>query len=244
MNVDGRILLLGAVVTLIGTIFTCSLIQGADQTSPFYVAATDLPRGHIIAEGDLVTTQVQLDATLTSLAWAATAPPDDEEPEGAAPEAAAGGAPLGALLVEPVREGELLFRSSVGAVEPLRPGEAAVTLPVTDDATWRDVVVGDHLRIWLAGRVSTPGGGEGIFSTPLIVRARVLATRVDDDLERINLTLAVPDEPAVFARLTAGMLAGLRSVYRLAPDASADDTPFREQLADSDLLSPIPGRAP
>ena len=248
MNLDSRILILGLAVTLLGTTLTCTLIQASDKTSPFYVAASDLPRGHILVEGDLTTAQVKLDDELAALAWtAADAEPGADaaaDSEDAAVAAVAGGAPLGALIVEPLRAGELLFRSSVGAVAPLRPGEAAVTLPVIDDATWRAVVVGDHLRIWISGRITNASGQEGIFAEPLVVRARVLATRVQEDLRRINVTLAVPDEPAVFDRLAAGLIVGLRSVYRLSPDATADDSLFRELLAEGTALSPIPGRAP
>ena len=46
-------------MALLGGTLTCTLIQAADKTSPFYVAATDLPRGHILAEGDLTTAQVK-----------------------------------------------------------------------------------------------------------------------------------------------------------------------------------------
>ena len=45
MNLDSRLMILGLLVALVGAVLTCTLIEGADKTEPFYVAASDLPRG-------------------------------------------------------------------------------------------------------------------------------------------------------------------------------------------------------
>lgn len=249
MKLDPR-MLFGIFVTLVGVSVTCSLIQGADQTAPYYVAARDLPRGHILREDDLAVARANLVGGLADLAWAAgdaSADGDGAAGDNAAGDGASAGAagsPLGSLLLEPMRAGELLVRSNVGRIEPLRTDEAAFTLPVNDDATWRDVAIGDLVRIWLSGKVRGDDGRELIFAEPLVVRARVLATRVDDDnAERINVTLAIPDEPHVLNRLAGGVIAGTHTVYRLSPDAATNDLAFQEAMRALELApATVPGR--
>ena len=249
MRLDPR-MLFGIVVTLVGVSVTCSLIQGADQTAPYYVAARDLPRGHILQEHDLETARANLVGGLADLAWAAR---DTSEAGGessgdtgadSAGDPVAGASPVGWLLLEPMRSGELLIRSNVGRIEPLRTDEAAFTLPIDDDATWRDVAVGDLVRIWLSGRARGEDGRELIFAEPLVVRARLLATRVDEDnAERVNVTLAIPDDPNVLNRLAGGLIAGTHTVYRLSPDADGDDLTFLEAPRALELApAVVPGR--
>ena len=250
MKLDPR-MLFGILVTLVGVSVTCSLIRGADQTAPYYVAARDLPRGHVLLEDDLAVGRANLVGDLADLAWAtgdASADGAGDAGENAAGDGASAGAaasPLGSLLLEPMRAGELLVRSNVGRIEPLRTDEAAFTLPVDDDATWRDVAIGDLVRIWLSGKARGEDGRELIFAEPLVVRARVLATRVDDDnAERINVTLAIPDEPRVLNRLAGGLIAGTHTVYRLSPDAATNDLAFLEAMRALELVpATVPGRA-
>ena len=212
MRLDPR-MLVGVAALLVGFVVTCSLISGADTTSPYLAANADLARGTLITADDLIAIDIKFPSDQDALAW----PADLELPEGA-------------LLIEPVLKGEPLLHSHVGLIAPLAVHEVAFTLPISDDATWRAVGLGDHVRIWLSGQARDPvTRAEVIFAQPLVVRARLLASRFDDD-ERVNVTLAVADDYINLNEIAKGLISGEHLVYRLSPESNSLDDELQRQL--------------
>ena len=212
MRLDPRVLV-GAAALLIGFVVTCSLISGADTTSSYLAADGDLTRGTLVTPEDLTAIDVKFAVEQADLAWSS----ELELPEGA-------------ILLEPILKGEPLLRSHIGVVAPLATHEVAFTLPISDNATWRDVGLGDHVRIWLSGRGRDPlTGQEEIFAQPLVIRARLLATRFTND-KRVNVTLAVADHYENLNEIAKGLVSGVHVVYRLSPESNPADEAFTQGL--------------
>ena len=195
-------LIAGVLLALIAGLGAYIAITSAGDTEPFLAVTRDLPRGHVLRAGDLTEVDAHLGGAQREQAWL----PDDR------------GAVVGSRLAQPVVAGQLLQRGDITERLPLAPGEVAFTLGVNDTFVWRDLTVGDHVRVWLVYRVRNPvTNQDAIITEPYIIAARLLDTRYDGE-ERDNITLAIADDPLTLSRMSYGLLAGTHVVFVLPDD--------------------------
>ena len=187
-RVDAR-LLAGLALVAVSVAGGLSLWSAARTTTAVVVAARDIGRGAVIADGDLALAEARLEGRLAALALPA------EELASA----------LGRTATGPLHEGELVVRPDLGDGPVIGPSELAVTIPVPDDGVYRRLRRGDVVAVM----ATSEAGREGSRTVALLERALVYevaleSTRVSlggsgdasEDGRPANVTLVIARERA------------------------------------------------
>ncbi|MET0740018.1 MAG: SAF domain-containing protein [Candidatus Nanopelagicales bacterium] len=172
---DSR-LVVGVLLMLISIVVGTRVVAAADDTTPVWVAATDLPAGSTLRGGDLEVAQVRLESSADRYVGTA------------------GDSPVGLTLERDVAAGELLPLAALVA----RPtsGFRLVTLPVESHHFPSDLSRGDHVDVYVTVDPAEPGAAP----ESLLVLEQARVDRVEENQSRlgsvggVGVTLAVdPD---------------------------------------------------
>ncbi|WP_084010948.1 SAF domain-containing protein [Pseudofrankia sp. DC12] len=142
---DGR-LIFGVLIVLVSVVLGARLFATADQTSAWVAARSDLPAGHVVGAGDLITVSAQL-----SEATGARYYPGRRLKE-----------VVGGTLARPVGAGDLISGSDFAG-----PDTAATRLvPVVVQAgRLPDLAPGDHVDVYVFQASGAVGAGDASTGT-------------------------------------------------------------------------------
>lgn len=187
-HVDPR-LLLGALVVVVALAGGVTLLNSLRITEPVVVAARTLPPGHVIAPGDLTTTDARLEGPLGALAVGE----------------AAITTLVGRTTNQTIHAGALILAPDLGSGPALGPGEVAVTVAVGVDTVFAQLRRGDEVAVVETTEPGRPGSATAL----LLERATVYHVAADigrlgigggaasEEGGRIaNVTLIVPRDDA------------------------------------------------
>lgn len=205
MSQPQRFVFLGIVSGLLGAMVVMCGLQAASVTAPYLAASRALEPGVIITATDLRTVEIQVDDDVASRLY-----PADEAPQ-----------LVGALVQHAVARDQLIPRTAAGSLIPLTEGLATITIPTHDRAVWRAARPGSRVHIWAVYEVDQ-GGAKTFIGRGLLLNAYVMDTLYEENGERLNVTLAIPNDPLLIDQLAAGIVHGNLIFVTLPPDPSAD----------------------
>ena len=201
MRFDLRLLVAVAGIAL-SMFLVCTAVNSAADTEPYVVAAVPLGVGQVIIPEHLDAADAQLGDVQHLLVF------PDAERDGL----------IGLRVQYPLAQGEIVPRGALTHVPPLVNGWVAVTVPVVDRAVWRNIQDGDFIRLWGVVEQENPDGDFVARAIIIIDTAQLIGSFWDG--ARVNMTLAVPDNPEVIEELTLLLNVASLAVYALPRDYS------------------------
>jgi Flp pilus assembly protein CpaB len=208
-RIDGR-MLLGVALVAVSIIGGLLLWGSASNTTAVVVASKDLPQGHVIAAGDLSTTQLRPQGGLSLLVI---------------PQAEVSSL-VGRTLDTRVVAGEPVIRPDLSTGPVIGPGEVAITIPVNANGVYPGLRPGDAVTV-----LGTPGGSQAAGPTVTVldralvydVSANRAATTIGSGGQATsglsNVTLVVPSGSA--EQVAHASVSWTVTLALLAPDATA-----------------------
>jgi hypothetical protein len=187
-------LVLGVLLVLASVLLGARIVSAADATVPVWAVTADLAAGTELTADDLVAVDVRLDDVASAYMSARTSVE-------------------GRTLAQPVRDGQLLPTAALeatadelvqlalpvqaGYVPPgLSRGQLVDVYAVADPAAGATAVADGSVTL-VVGKApvqETPGGSEGVLSTPTTVVQVVIAVAADD---AADLLAAIAGRPLV-----------------------------------------------
>ena len=204
-RVDGR-MLLGVALVAASVVGGLLFWGSTSNTVPVFVAAQDIPAGHVIQRDDLSVARLRLEGPLSSLAV------HDSDIDSVA----------GRTAGTAVHAGEMLVWPDLATGPVIGPNEVAVTVPVAADTVYPGLRPGDAVTVLSTSDKGKPDSKTvTLLQSALVYDVSLAPSRIaignnsgDETRSLTNVTLVVPRSQAeqvahalVNADLTLALLA-------------------------------------